>query len=98
MTPMKPREYILALARSFPCLRGKVAHLTPESWDVEAFIKASAAWSTGERLAALFIARVWNASYADMQGWQFDIVHFMAIADSGNRGAMAAWCQRPYIP
>lgn len=92
------RKFILALARSFPCLRGKVAHLTPETWDVDRFMEAAATWSTVEYLSAVFVAQVWNPGHAKGEGWEFDLMRFMGNADRGNRRAFVEWCANPRWP
>lgn len=92
--------YILALARSFPCLQYKVDRLFPPSrkWDVDAFMEASGPWSHGERLCALFIANVWNPGYADTMEWRFDLFEFLGTADTGNRRALLLWISDPVWP
>jgi len=95
---LRNREYILALARSFPCLRSKLSHVTPETWDVDKFVASSAPWSTGETLCALFVANVWNPGWAKEQGWTFDLMRFLGNADTGNRTAFVNWCAKPYWP
>lgn len=91
------REYILHLARSFPCLEHKVSHLTWQTWDVDKFMEASAAWSSGERQCAKFIASVWNPLYAKGQGWTVDLMDF-ATADARNRQPLIDWLYAPLFP
>lgn len=92
--------YILALARSFPCLRHKIDRLFPEGrkFDVDVLMEAARPWSTGEKLCALFVANVWNPGYADSKEWRFDLFDFIGTADSGNRAAFQAWCVAPVWP
>ena len=49
-----PTEYILALARSFPCLGPKLRWWNPASFDAEEFHDMIGGWSTSERHAAHF--------------------------------------------
>lgn len=93
--------YIMALARSFPCLRHKMDMLFPEGrrkWDVDVLMEASAPWSHGEKLCALFVANVWNPGYADTMEWRFDVFEFLGCADNGNRRALIAWLTNPVWP
>ena len=83
---MNARDYIIALARSFPSLKPIVPH-DPQAWDVDALMRKLGVLSTGERHAALFIANVWNPPYARENGWTFDAVE--ALADWDDRDTNA---------
>ncbi len=95
-----PAEFILALADSFPCLRGKVegCGFTAKTWDVDRWVKYSGPWSHGERLAAMFVAVVWNWSDANAKKWKFDAIDAVSVWDTRNRAAFIAWAQKPVWP
>lgn len=93
-----PETYILALARTFPCLRDKLEGITPETWSIDRLIAASGPWSHGERLCLLFIANVWNPGYAREKEWFFDVIEFISIADNRNRAALLNWLATPVWP
>lgn len=95
---MTPGEYILALARSFPCLRHKLVGWKPEKFDADVLYKCSGPWSSGEKLCVLFVLNVWNPGYAKSQGWTFNLFDFVGTADIGNRAALQAWIDRPHWP
>lgn len=95
-----PAVYIIALADSFPCLRGKVegCGFTAANWDVDKWVKYSRPWSHGERCAAMFVATVWNWSDAKLKKWKFDAIDAVSVWDNGNRDAFVAWSKNPVWP
>ncbi len=95
-----PVAYIIALADSFPCLRGKVegCGFTAETWDVDRWVRYSGPWSHGEQLAAMFVAYVWNWSDAKAKKWKFDAVDALSVWDNSNRNAFIAWAKSPVWP
>jgi hypothetical protein len=95
-----PVAFIVALAESFPALRGKLegCGLTAKGWDVDKLIKYSGPWSHGEKVAALFVACVWNPSYAASKKWRFDTIDAISVWDNKNRAAFVAWCKNPVWP
>ena len=104
----KPTDYILALARSFPCLRRKLQHFDPtephplrpdeRTFDADRFYAAMAGWSRGEELCGLFVLNVWNPSYARDNGWSFDMFRFVNTADESNLDAFQTWIACPHFP
>ena len=97
MTP-SPTEYILALARSFPCLKPKLHRWNPANFDADVFHEIIRGWSSSERHAAYFILTVWNPGYARDRGWTFDVVEAVSSLDPVNRAPILAWISRPYYP
>jgi hypothetical protein len=95
---LPPREYILALARTFPCLRKKLHGMQPRHFDADKLYEASGPWSHGEQLCVLFILNVWNHSDARSKGYSFDLFEFMGIADAANRQPVLDWIQTPHWP
>lgn len=95
-----PKAFIIALADSFPCLRGKVegAGFTAETWDVNKWVKYSGPWSHGERCAAMFVAMVWNYGDGKAKRWKFDAIDAVSVWDSTNRAAFIAWAKKPVWP
>jgi hypothetical protein len=91
-------EYILTLARSFPCLGPKLRWWNPASFDAEVFHDMIGGWSTSERHAAYFILTVWNPGYAREKGWTFDAVEAVSSLDPVNRMPILQWMARPYYP
>jgi len=53
-----PAEYILTLARSFPCLEPKLRWWKPSNFDADDFHDMTRAWSTSERHAVSFVLTV----------------------------------------
>jgi len=104
LSPQQPRfnpdTYILNLVRTFPCLAIKVRRWLDHTteFDADEFHALFRGASTGELLCALFILNVWNPGYADLQGWRFDFIAFMACADDGNRKALLNWIAHPHWP
>lgn len=93
-----PVMYIVALAESFPCLRGKCETITPQNWDVDQWVKNSKKWSHSERAAAMFVALVWNYHGARSKKWMFDSVDALGVWDPSNRAAFLAWAKNPVWP
>jgi hypothetical protein len=93
-----PTEYILALARSFPCLEPKLRWWNPTSFDADVFHDLTRGWSTSERHAAYFILTVWNPGYARDHNWTFDAVDAVSSLDPVNRLPILQWMARPYYP
>lgn len=88
--------YILALARSFPCLEHKLRGYV--KWDAIAFRKMSRAWSHGERLAADFVLTVWNYYDAKREGCLFDFCDAVSVLDAGNLVPVYEWARDPAWP
>jgi hypothetical protein len=63
-----PTDYILTLARSFPCLKAKLQWWHPRNFDAEIFHDMIGGWSSSERQAAYFVLTVWNPGYARDRG------------------------------
>lgn len=95
---MSPTEYILALARSFPCLQRKLQWWHPANFDAEVFHGMMGGWSSSERQAAYFVLTVWNPDYARERDWTFDLVEAASCLDPVNRGPILAWLNQPYYP
>ena len=93
-----PSEYILALARSFPCLRVKMLGWKRQEFDADLFHDMMRGWSTSERHAGLFILTVWNPHYARKRRWTFDLVDAVSSLDADNREPILIWAQNPYYP
>jgi hypothetical protein len=93
-----PTEFILGLARSFPCLETKLRGWNPKIFDADAFHYRTRGWSSSERQSAHFVLTVWNPSYARQRGWTFDLVDAVSLLDSANRTPLLAWIARPYYP
>jgi hypothetical protein len=91
-------EYILALARSFPCLEPKIRSWHPSDFDAEDFHDLTRAWSTSERHAVSFILTVWNPGYARDRRWTFDAVEAVSSLDIANRLPILQWMAKPYYP
>lgn len=91
-----PRAYIVALANSFPCLAGRLAD--PNQFDVDKWMDGAGPWSHGEKLAATFIANVWNPGYAASQDWRFDLFEACGTWDTGNRRVFLNWAADPIWP
>ncbi|MGD0814301.1 MAG: hypothetical protein ABSA83_11910 [Verrucomicrobiota bacterium] len=91
-------KLILEVARSFPCLRIKLADWHPEKFDADHFCAMMGRWSTGETLCGLFVLNVWNPGYAESRGWTFNMLDFAGTADAGNRAALIHWLERPVWP
>ena len=66
-----PTEYILALARSFPCLEPKLKWWHPMSFDADDFYDMTRGWSTSEQHAVAFVLTVWNPGYARDKAMDF---------------------------
>jgi len=100
-TPVNPEgkssaEYIVELVHSFPCLRGKYAHLTPKNWASPKFMHALRGASEGEYLAGLFIMNVWDP--ANAKDWPFNVIEALGTWDCCNRAAFLAWAHKPHFP
>ncbi len=95
---VSPTEYILALARSFPCLKRKLQWWHPKNFDAKIFHDMIGGWSSSERQAAYFVLTVWNPGYAREQGWTFDVVEAVSCLDPVNRAPILAWIAQPYYP
>ena len=94
---MRPSEQkIIKIAKMFPTLERHVAHL--EEWDVEAFMDWLPRASKGERHAMLFIAVLWNPTYAASQGWEFNIIRAAGEWDQAHHNAFLAWALKPEWP
>ena len=93
-----PTEYILALARSFPCLEPKLRWWNPDNFDADDFHDMTRAWSTSERYAVSFVLTVWNPGYARERQWTFDAVEATSSLDLVNRMPILQWMARPYYP
>ena len=93
-----PTEYILALARSFPCLKPKLRWWNPANFDAEDFHEMIGGWASSERQAAHFILTVWNPGYARDRGWTFDVVDAVSSLDPVNRAPIIDWMVQPYYP
>jgi hypothetical protein len=90
--------YILALINSFPCLRGKLQQLGWTKFDVERWLEFAQPWSSGERKAALFIACVWDPSYASKPETTFNVIGACGTWGDDNRAAFLAWVASPVWP
>ncbi len=96
---LSPSDYILALARSFPCLKPKLQWWrSGQNFDANVFHGMIGGWSSSERHAAFFILSVWNPGYAREQGWTFDLVEAVSSLDLVNRAPILAWIATPYYP
>lgn len=95
---MKAREYIIYLLNTFHSLEGQFKDLTPENWNVDDFMKRTRAMTTGEKQAALFVANVWNPSYATERKWKFCAITAISTWDSQHRQAFLHWAQDPRWP
>ena len=94
---MRPAEQkIIAIAKKFPALTPHVQSLT--SWDIDSFMEWLPRSSTGERHAMLFVAVVWNPTYAAQQGWEFNIVRAAGDWDQQHHNAFLAWAMNPEWP
>ncbi len=93
-----PSEYIIALIRSFPCLKPKLHRWNPASFDADDFHEMIRGWSSSERHAAYFVLTVWNPGYARDRSWTFDVVESMSSLDPANRAPILAWISRPFYP
>lgn len=95
-----PSTYIVELAKSFPCLEGKLTlyGIAPNNWDVDRWVEMAGPWSHCERCAALFVANVWNWSYAKSKKWRFDSVDAVSVWDAENREAFLLWSANPVWP
>jgi hypothetical protein len=80
-----PTEYMLDLARSFPCLEPKLRWWDPANFDADIFHDMIGGWSSSERQAAHFVLTVWNPGYARDCGWTFDVVEAVSSLDPVNR-------------
>jgi hypothetical protein len=95
---LTPSEYILALARSFPCLRSKLLGWKQSGFDADLFHDMMRGWSTSERHAGLFILTVWNPHYACRKRWTFDLVEAVSSLDAVNREPIIEWMLNPFYP
>ena len=95
---MTPTEKILAIIRSFPCLRGRFGQWRPKEFKPDEFWKGTAGMSHGELLCAQFILNVWNSHYAQAKGWTFDVIEFASVLDYENRLALLQWMANPIWP
>lgn len=95
---MKPREYIIQLLNTFPSLEIRYQNLAPENWDVDEFMKNTRGMTTAEKQAALFIANVWNPSYATERKWKFCAITALSTWDRTHRDAFREWAAQPYWP
>ncbi len=93
-----PTKYILALARTFPCLKHKLERWNPKTFDPDLFHDRIGGWSTSERHAAYFVLTVWNPDDARDKGWTFDLVIAVSCLDPENRAPILAWIAHPYWP
>ena len=93
-----PTEYIVALIRSFPCLKLKLQRWNTASFDADLFHEMIRGWSSSERHAAYFVLTVWNPGYARDRGWTFDVVDAASSLDPVNRAPLIAWIAQPYYP
>jgi hypothetical protein len=91
-------QYILEIARSFPCLRLKLEDWHPIQFDPDQFFEMMGYWSTGETLCGLFVLNVWNSGYAKSKGWTFNLMDFVGTADGGNKAALIRRLERPMLP
>ena len=93
-----PTEYILALARSFPCLESKLKCWNPSNFDADDFYIMTRGWSTSERHAVSFVLTVWNPGYAQDRQWTFNAVDAVSTLDPVNRVPIIEWMTHPYYP
>lgn len=87
-------RYICGLISSFVFLHTPI----PERWDIDEFMLSLGTASSGERMAMLFVANVWNPGYARENEWLFDVFDALARWDSRGRAAFSAWVQNPRMP
>jgi hypothetical protein len=97
----QPKEYIVALSMTFPCLRGKIDDLTPRIWDPDRFIARFHGASASEVHGAKFILSVWYGSWDEQlvkEGNKFDALAAVNHWDKQNRAAFADWVMDPRFP
>jgi hypothetical protein len=92
------QEQIKRLTESFPCLRSKFHNYNFGDFDPDALWKASGVWSKGERLCLAFVLNVWTGNRPRQEWFPFDLLEFIATADSGNKAAVINWIVKPYWP
>jgi hypothetical protein len=93
-----PREYTLALAKTFPGIRRKIEGLTADNFTVEEFIARFKGASTSEKHACNFIVGVWigpGDDWAKKRRCNFDALEAIKSWDDENLAAFAAWVLRP---
>jgi hypothetical protein len=93
-----PTEYILNLAREFPCLKAKFGNWSPSEFDPDKFFTMLAGASHGEMLCGLFVLNVWNPGDAATKGWKFDIIDFAGTVTVENREVVVEWLASPVWP
>lgn len=54
--------------------------------------------SKGQRHMMLWILNVWNSTYAERQGWHFDLFKALNTLDEGNRHAICWFLENPIWP
>lgn len=93
---MTPDEYILTLARMFPCLQCKIEGMT--EFDGDDFFARLSGCSTYQWHAGMFILNVWCPGDAEAKGWRFDYFAAFPGWDSECRRAFLGWCANPRWP
>lgn len=88
--------YILALARSFPCLAHKLESWTV--WNAVSFERASRPWSHGERVCADFVLTVWNYADAKRARRLFDFCDAVGTLGYRELTPILIWMRDPVWP
>lgn len=92
---VSPRDDICRLIAQFSCFAH--LHVSPETWDAEAFEKQAGKFSSGELSVAQFILGVWNPTTAWKCG-KFDLIEAAARLDEEHRQVIINWFGNPWWP
>jgi len=87
-------DYMLALANSFPTLRGVIDHWDPDMLDTWACGTEPGA---GALNAARFVLSVWNTR-TEWKCGAFNVVIAWGIWDDEHREAFLSWTRKPRWP
>lgn len=90
---------LCTLAQSIPVLAHKLGpDWMDKDFDPDRFYRGMDCWSTGERLAGLFLINVWNSGYAKSKGYTFNLFDAVGTLDTANLRPIAEWMLAPVWP
>jgi hypothetical protein len=93
------KAYICALIRALPGLGFKLGDMPADRFDIDAFMKNSRAWSSGEQVLARFIASVWNPTYAaSKKAWRYDATDIASSINTPDKAVIITWMMNPIYP
>lgn len=93
-------EFLICnLIHTIPVLSRKLGpNWFTKDFDSDNFYAMIGVWSSGEKLAAMFILNVWNPGYAKGKGWHFNLFDAVGTLDHSNIKPMIDWMLNPIWP